>query len=138
MCIINAKDAKWTPHYSEILLQFLVTKVFFYKFSLLLSKKRNFQQVITYPKPKFQKSLLGFLRFFSQRDKLFPEWDGIYLLVYCVFEAEYFNEKMSPLDGVNRRLFSPSQKDYFLPLLTTRVWNQSHFSQSLGKISQTP
>ena len=54
------------------------------------------------------------------------------------FEEKHFNEKMSSLAGLKKKLFIFLQKNRFWPFLTTWVHIQSRFSQRTRKFSKNP
>ena len=54
------------------------------------------------------------------------------------FKEEYFNENMSSLACLKKKVLNFLQKYRFWPFLTTWVHLQSRFSQRTGKISKNP
>ena len=80
--------------------------VFFKLFSIFVVEKCDFLKVvkIPYPKNRFLVSLRSFsstYRFFAGREWLFP---------VNIFKGECFNEKMSSLAGLKKKLFNFPQK----------------------------
>ena len=53
-----------------------------------------------------------------------------------IIKEEYFNEKMSSLAGLKKKLLNFPQKYRFWPFLTTWVYLQSPFSHRADKISK--
>ena len=97
-------------------------------------RKMRFLEVVKLPYPKNR--FLVTLRSIFSTHKLFPG-RGWYIPVSS-FKKKYFNEKMSSLAGLKKKLFIFPQKYRFWPVLTTWVHTQSQFSQRTGKISKNP
>ena len=103
-------------------------------FDILGVEKCDFLKVVKIPYPKIR-FLVTLSPFFSTY-KFFPgrEWH----FPVSTFQEEYFNEKMSSLAGLKKKLFNFPQKYRFWPFLATWVHIQSRFSQRTGKISKNP
>ena len=76
----------------------------------------------------------SFWSHFSQRKKIFQGKGWIFPV--STFKKEFFNEKVSSLVCLTKKLFSFPQKYRFWPFLTTCVHLQSQFFQRTGKISK--
>ena len=103
-------------------------------FPIFMVKKRDFLKVVKVPELKNR--FLATLRSFFSTYKFFPgrEW----CFHVRTSEKKYFNECMSSLAGLKKKLFSFLQKYRFWPLLTAWVQLQGRFSQRTGKISKNP
>ena len=99
---------------------------------MLVVEKCDFLKVVKIPCPKNR--FLVTLRSSFSTYEFFPG-QGWYFAV-SVFQVEYFDEKMSSLAGLKKKLFNFPQKYRFWPFLTTWVDLQSRFSQRTGKFSK--
>ena len=99
-----------------------------------MAKKCVFLKVVKIPCPKIR--FLATLRSFFSTFKTFPGRGWYYPV--NTFTEEYFNEKMSSLAGLKKKLINFPQKYRFWPILTTWVHLQSRFSEHRGKISKNP
>ena len=102
--------------------------------SIICGRKYDLLKVVKSSSPKNQflvtlRSFFSLYKFFPGRTWLFP---------VSTFQEEYFNEKMSSLAGLKKKLFNFPQKYRFWPFLTTWVHLQSQFCQRTGKISKNP
>ena len=95
-------------------------------------EKCIFLKVVKIPYPKNQ--FLVILRSISQRNNFSQGVGGYFLLLHS--KRTFFNEKMSSLAGLKKKLFDFPQRYRFWPFLTTWVHIQGRFSQRTGKNSQ--
>ena len=97
-------------------------------------EKCDFLKVVKtpYSKNRFLVNLRPFIptyKFFSRSGWFFP---------VKTLQWEYFNEKISSLAGLKKKLFGFPQKYRFWPILITWVRIEIQFSQRRGKISKNP
>ena len=103
-------------------------------FPIFMVEKRDFLKVVKVPELK--NGFLAILRSFFSTYKFFPGRECCFRV--CTFKKKYFNESMSSLAGLKKKLFSFLQKYQFWPFLTAWVQIQGRFSQRTGKISENP
>ena len=102
-------------------------------FSYILGRKYDFLKVVKIPYPKYQ--FLITLRSFFSSYKFFPGRG--WFIPISISKEEYFNEKMSSLVDLKKKLFIFPQKYCFWPFLTTwvhlqsRLYVQAKFQKSL-------